>query len=80
MKLNYDVKLPEGSRYSYTKNQVILEEFMASEKDFALVEDYPHKNAKTCYSCLYRSALRYYPGSIRVSLMKGKVYLFRIKK
>lgn len=80
MKLNYDATIPEMGYYGYTKNQVILEEFMASERKSALVEDFPHKSAKSCYDCLYKSALRYYPGSIQVRMIYGKVYLFRIEK
>lgn len=42
--------------YKKTKNQMLLEEFLASDMDVALVKNYPHKNAKSCYWSLRQSA------------------------
>ena len=61
MKLTkYDVnKLGELSGRRKANLFEILYEFCSSGMDCAKVEDYPHKNAKSCQSCLIGSAKRF---------------------
>lgn len=80
MKLTpYDRKSFGKRTYKLCKNQKILNEFVESGMDCAKLENYPHKNAHSCYSCLRVSAMNLGLGNVISIHIKGKdVYLLRV--
>ena len=55
----------------------VLEDFHGSEYNCMKVEDYPHKNANCCASCLRAAIKRYKLFSIKVSVRGNDVILIK---
>lgn len=64
--------------YRRTSNLKILEEFIASDLKCVKIEGYPHKNAKSCASCLNASIRRFHVNSVKVLLRKDDVILLKV--
>ena len=74
----YDVEKIENFRgFKKTSNYKILEEFINSGMKCAVIDDYPHKNANCCVSCLRASVTRFGMLNIGIIKRKDKVYLVR---
>ena len=75
----YDRKKFDKRIYKLCKNQKILNEFVESGLDCAKLEDYPHKDAHSCYSCLRVSAMNMRLGNVISIHVEGNdVYLLRV--
>ena len=74
----YDVeKIESANAFKKTSNLKILEEFTNSGMKCAILEDYPHKNANSCVSCLRASISRFRMRGLGVIKRGEKVYLVR---
>ena len=69
--------LKEVRHYKKTRNLAILEEFLASGYDCVLLENFPHKDAKTCQSSLMGSARRFGINGVAVVKRNDKIYLLK---
>ena len=59
------------------KNYAILKEFIDSDQDFVKIEGFPHKNPKSCQSCLCTSRRRYGFNNIGIVKRGEEIFLFR---
>lgn len=67
-----------GNVYKLGKNQAMLREFAESGQDCVKVENYPHRDAKSCQTTLMGSlATIGLNNTIRVVVRGGEVFLLR---
>lgn len=71
----YDVK--KVKYYSTTKNLKIIKEFKESNLQCAKIEDFPHADARSCYSSLVGSIKRFGIVGVRVITSRGEVFLIK---
>ena len=71
------VEIKNEHLYKKTKNQMLLEDFLASDMDVAFVKNYPHKNAKSCYWSLKQSAKKFGIHGVDFMIRGQRVYIIR---
>ena len=77
----YDLKKLEG-RYSMTRcsNQILIEEFLASDMECAKIEDFTQKNAMVCAISLNKSIERFNFGGVKAISRGNEVFLIKTNK
>ena len=76
--VKYDLnKINNVKGYKKTKNQVIIEEFAASDMDCAKVEDYTTKTSAACAWTLNNAIKRFKIAGIRAISRGDEVFLIR---
>lgn len=73
----YNIKKVNKDIHTKTRNLMCIEEFVESGMDCAMVEDYPHKNAKSCAAALQNTIRIFHVSGIRAIERKGNVFLVR---
>lgn len=74
----YDARKVKG--YKLCRNQQLIQEFLDSGLDCAKIEDFPHKDARSCMAALSVSAKRMGIGNVIACSRKGEVFLIRTDK
>jgi len=72
-------ELKREKMYRLGRNQMFIQEFLDSDDDCIRVADYPHNNASCCAKCLYSTIKRMRIGTVKVHIIKGEVYLTKVK-
>lgn len=68
-------EIPAAQHYKSTKNLKVLEEFMNSGADCVQLVDHGYANAKSCYSALRVSAIRFGFAGVQVIIRGEDVFL-----
>ena len=71
-------QLPK-THYKKTKNQIVLEEFVASDAKVVKIEGYPQKTARGCASSLHNAIKRFHVNGVKACTRNGEPYLVKVK-
>ena len=63
--------------YKRTKNQKIIEDFVASGAEAAIVKDWEYTSAKTGTNAINDTIKRFKLGNVHAYARKGQIYLVR---
>lgn len=66
--------------YTPGRNQKLIQEFINSDMKCVKIEDYPHKNAKSCQTSMIGSLKRMRVKTIKVMIRKDEVFLRKVEK
>lgn len=76
----YDMNQFKKEVRPYTNNMKFIEQFYDSDLTCVKVEDYTHKNAKTCANCLYTACkILRLEDRIKVRTFGENVFLIKVK-
>lgn len=75
----YNVEELKPKFYKKSDNYIFLMEFINSDLDCARVDNYTHKNAKSCSWSLQNTIRRYGLNGIQCIQRKGEVFLIKLK-
>jgi hypothetical protein len=73
----YEKEQLKKDLWSKSRNFEILTKFAESNYDCVEVEDYPHKNAKSCQTTLISSMRHYKIRNIKVTIRGERVFLVK---
>lgn len=85
MKLNYNVNITLDdiermkTGYKATKNFTVLQEFINSKKDIAMIENDEYKNIESAYISMYKSIKTFKLTEVVGIIKRGdQVYIYRV--